>query len=99
MRGSVACEGPEAMLATVKELEGFEADGASFEAWRIKNTHHRKAEVVGGYRDVMLIGAFSAEVEGERVRTVVEVQVIDATFLAIKKYMHLPFSIARGDYW
>ena len=30
---------------------------------------------------------------------VVEIQVIDTTFLAVKKNMHRPFSVYRGDFW
>ena len=30
---------------------------------------------------------------------IVEIQVIDATFLEVKKHMHKPFTIVRGDFW
>ena len=48
------------MLDKVKQLQGIEdGEGRRFEAWRVKNTHHPAAVVVGGYRDVKLVGIYS----------------------------------------
>ena len=46
------------------------------------------------YRDVKVVGRFSAAA----LALVVEVQVVEAAFLAGKKSMHLPLAIARGDF-
>jgi len=105
VRGSVRAEGDDEMVNVVERLRSL-ASGTelgSFECWRVKNTHHAVAgeEVVGGYRDVKVIGRFRAPGEtpgGLPVSMIVEVQVVDAVFLAIKKYMHKPYSIERGDF-
>lgn len=52
-----------------------------------------------GYRDVKVLGKFSAETGGTPLSMVVEVQVLDAGFLKVKKCMHKPFTILRGDFW
>ena len=84
-----------------------DAAGRHFAAWRIKNTHHPDAvvrrrgsreqavSVVGGYRDVKVLGKFTAS----DLAMVVEIQVIDTTFLEVKCHMHKPFTIRRGDFW
>lgn len=101
VRGSVTVDGADAMVAVADQLRADTQDGAGrrFEAWRIKNTHHRDAVVVGGYRDVKVLGKFSADLGEETVAMIVEIQVIDATFLSVKTHMHKPFTIARGDFW
>ena len=65
----------------------------------MNNTHHPDASVIGGYRDVKVLGKFSAEKEDETLAMVVEIQVIERVFLAVKTHMHKPFTIARGDFW
>ena len=55
--------------------------------------------VVGGYRDVKVLGKFSAKTEDETLAMIVEIQIIDAVFLRVKTFMHKPFTIARGDFW
>lgn len=54
--------------------------------------------MVGGYRDLKIIGKFGAEIGTEMLFMVVEVQVIDSVFVSIKKYMQLPYTITRGDF-
>ena len=76
-----------------------DGQGRRFEAWRIKNTHHPHADIVGGYRDFKIIGKFTAECARETLAMVVEIQIIEKQFLNVKKDMHLPFTIARGDFW
>eukprot|EP00440_Ansanella_granifera_P008386 gb/GFBE01009085.1/.p1 GENE.gb/GFBE01009085.1/~~gb/GFBE01009085.1/.p1 ORF type:complete len:771 (+),score=149.00 gb/GFBE01009085.1/:1-2313(+) len=105
VRGSVCADGDEEIVQVVTQLQqlGSASELGSFECWRIKNTHHAAAgeEVVGGYRDVKVIGKFSAGCASETglpLSMVVEVQVIDRQFLDIKKYMHKPYSIERGDF-
>jgi hypothetical protein len=54
------------------------------------------------YRDVKVIGQFTAGagLDGSQsLSMVVEIQVIDTTFLNVKKNMHRPFSVYRGDFW
>lgn len=95
VRGSVTCDGPDAVLAALQKLTDRPAEqGRSFEAWRVKNTHHPKATTVGGYRDVKVLGKLSA---GD-MSMVVEIQLIDKRFLEIKKYMHKAYAIKRGDF-
>jgi hypothetical protein len=73
----------------------------SFECWRIKNTHHPSATVIGGYRDVKVFGKFSATIEGEAepLSMLVEIQIVDQVFLNVKKFMHKPFTVERGDFY
>lgn len=69
--------------------------------WRIKNTHHADAEdMTGGYRDVKVLGKFTARRQrlGLQVSMIVEVQVIDTVYMDIKKYMHKAYAIDRGDF-
>ena len=63
----------------------------------LANTHHPDAVIVGGYRDLKLLGKFTSS--GKGLSMIVEIQIIDAVFLAVKQSMHKPFSIARGDFW
>ena len=88
-------------MAVAEQLRAGAQDGAGrrFEAWRVKNAHHPDAEVVGGYRDLKVLGKFSAELAEETLSMVVEIQIIDEVFLGVKKHMHKPFAIARGDFW
>ena len=78
--------------------ESGEADeaGRRFEVLRVKNTHHRDAVIVGGYRDIKLLGKFSAPGD---LGMIVEIQVIDKYFVETKKFMHKPFTIVRGDFY
>lgn len=101
VRGSVTVDGAEAMIAIAKELRAGPTDGKGrrFEAWRVKNTHHPDATIVGGYRDIKVLGKFSAELETETLSMIVEIQIIEKVFLAVKCFMHKPFTIARGDFW
>ena len=100
VRGSVVADGSGDMITVCERLRRGASDreGRRFDTWRIKNTHHRSAKVVGGYRDVKCIGRFHTEVDGTLVSMITEVQVIDATFLTIKRHMHRPFAISRGDF-
>ena len=50
---------------------------------------------MGGYRDVKVIGELTI---GESDSMLVEVQLIDRVFLDIKKFMHRPYSVGRGDF-
>lgn len=96
VRGSVVAKGSEMLevLGKLRDPEQAKDDKRRLEVWRIKNTHHADAKVVGGYRDIKVLGKFSA---GE-LSMVVEVQIIDATFLEVKKYMHKVYAIERGDF-
>ncbi|CAK0857197.1 unnamed protein product, partial [Prorocentrum cordatum] len=106
VRGSVEANGAEAMIDTVEQLQRLNKLSAHgrFDVWRIKNTHHAGAdETTGGYRDVKVLGRFTARKKkgGEftmPISMIVEVQVIDSVYLDIKKYMHKAYSIDRGDY-
>lgn len=96
VRGSVVAEGSE-MLDVLRKLRDPEqaTDGTRrLDVWRIKNTHHPDAKVVGGYRDIKVLGKLSSG----GVAMVVEVQIIDARFLMVKKYMHKVYAIQRGDF-
>jgi len=107
VRGSVAADGAEAMLATKEKLHSLapsEPGYTGFEVWRVKNTHHHDStETLGGYRDMKVLGLFSAPApEGSGLQPlsmIVEVQVIDTAFLSIKKSMHKVYAIRRGDFW
>ncbi len=52
VRGSVTADGAEAMVAVAEQLRAGPVDeaGRRFECWRIKNTHHEAAAIVGGSR-------------------------------------------------
>merc|ERR1719401_778473 len=72
-----------------------------FEVWRIKNTHHADAEdMIGGYRDVKVLGRFTAPQRRKAlsISMIVEVQVIDSVYMDIKKFMHKAYAIDRGDF-
>eukprot|EP00927_Polykrikos_kofoidii_P002806 TRINITY_DN11120_c0_g1_i4.p1 TRINITY_DN11120_c0_g1~~TRINITY_DN11120_c0_g1_i4.p1 ORF type:complete len:1173 (+),score=234.61 TRINITY_DN11120_c0_g1_i4:233-3751(+) len=107
VRGSVRAQGAWEMSETIAKLrsigKGTRNMDYKFEAWRIKNTHHHdSAETTGGYRDVKVLGRFTAPYEKtERdlpISMIVEVQVIDSVFMDVKKFMHKAYSIARGDF-
>jgi len=96
VRGTVKCDGGQEMLRVLNHLRGLHP---TFEVWRIKNTHHPMAQVVGGYRDVKVLGRFDAgEVDGLRLCMVVEVQVIDEEFARVKAHMHKAYALDRGDF-
>lgn len=101
VRGSVTAEGADEMIRIATELRNSPRDaaGRSFSAWRVKNTHHATAVVVGGYRDVKILGVFTATVGSERMSMVVEIQIIDSVFLEIKRHMHKVYAIDRGDFF
>lgn len=106
VRGSIEADGAEAMIDTVEQLQQLSrlSTHGRFDAWRVKNTHHASAdETTGGYRDVKVLGKFTARKKkgGEfpmPISMIVEVQVIDRVYLDIKTYMHKAYSIDRGDY-
>jgi hypothetical protein len=106
VRGSIEADGAEAMIDTVEHLQRLNklSTHGRFDVWRVKNTHHASAdETTGGYRDVKVLGKFTARKKkgGEfpmPISMIVEVQVIDRVYLDIKKYMHKAYSIDRGDY-
>ena len=63
------------------------AEGADERRWIRKNAMRLA-------RDTATLEGFAPQV-GE----LVEVQVIDKKFLDIKRHMHKPFTVARGDFW
>ena len=96
VRGSVICAGPEEMVGALKTLEGNPTvNGITFSIKRIKNTHHKEAANVGGYRDVKVIGALAA---ADGACMLVEIQIIDSEFVGFKKYMHRLYGLWRGDF-
>lgn len=106
VRGSLRADGPEQMTQIVDQLQqlNWMSSQGKFEVWRIKNSHHDRAEeMTGGYRDVKVLGRFTARrgKMGSRplpISMIVEVQVIDVVYLDIKNYMHKAYSIDRGDF-
>jgi len=103
VRGAITAQGPDDLIEIVDKLQKLSTMGeiGKFEAWRIKNTHHHSAsEVVGGYRDVKVLGCFTAARKrmGFKVSQIVEIQVIDVVFTEIKKFMHKAYAIDRGDF-
>jgi ankyrin repeat protein len=106
VRGSLRADGPREMEDIVDQLQklNWMSTNGKFEVWRIKNSHHDKAEeMTGGYRDVKVLGRFTAR-EGKMgsypvpISMIVEIQVIDVVYLDIKNYMHKAYSIDRGDF-
>merc|ERR1712232_165431 len=106
VRCTLEADGSQDTIAVVNQLRQLNSMGelGKFEVWRIKNTHHQKVqdqELVGGYRDVKVLGRFSAKdlsSTGLPLCMLVEVQVVDTVFLKVKGYMHLPYAILRGDF-
>ena len=100
VRGSVIVDGAGAMIEVIEKLRGNPGDGEGrrFEAWRLKNTHHSGAVVVGGYRDVKVLGRFSAVTVEETLAMIVEIQVVELTFFEVKEHMHKLYAVARGDF-
>jgi len=106
VRGSLRADGPQEMEDIVDQLQklNWMSTYGKFEAWRIKNSHHDEAEeMTGGYRDVKVLGRFTAR-EGKMgshpitISMIVEIQVVDVVYLDIKNYMHKAYSIDRGDF-
>jgi len=106
VRGSLKADGPREMADIVGQLQKLDwmSTHGKFAVWRIKNSHHHKAEeMTGGYRDVKVLGRFTAR-EGKMgshpipISMIVEIQVIDVVYLDIKNYMHKAYSIDRGDF-
>ena len=96
VRGAVKCDGEHGMLQDLETMKSNPTLGPiRFRTKRIKNTHHEDASTVGGYRDVKVIGELTI---GESDSMLVEVQLIDRVFLDIKKFMHRPYSVGRGDF-
>jgi len=96
VRGAVKCDGEHGMLQDLETMKSNPTLGPiRFRTKRIKNTHHLDASTVGGYRDVKVIGELTI---GESDSMLVEVQLIDRVFLDIKKFMHRPYSVGRGDF-
>ena len=96
VRGAVKCDGEDGMLQDLETMKSNPTLGPiRFRTKRIKNTHHLDASTVGGYRDVKVIGELTI---GESDSMLVEVQLIDRVFLDIKKFMHRPYSVGRGDF-
>ena len=96
VRGAVKCDGEDGMLQDLETMKSNPTLGPiRFRTKRIKNTHHEDASTVGGYRDVKVIGELTI---GESDSMLVEVQLIDRVFLDIKKFMHRPYSVGRGDF-
>merc|ERR1712232_505320 len=66
VRCSLKAKGAEDMISVVKKVSslGEMSPTGKFEVWRIKNTHHSSVDardIVAGYRDVKLIGRFTAK--------------------------------------
>ena len=96
VRGAVKCDGEHGMLQDLETMKSNPTLGPiRFTTKRIKNTHHVDASTVGGYRDVKVIGELTI---GESDSMLGEVQLIDRVFLDIKKFMHRPYSVGRGDF-
>ena len=96
VRGAVKCDGEDGMLQDLETMKSNPTLGPiRFTTKRIKNTHHVNASTVGGYRDVKVIGVLTI---GESDSMLVELQLIDRVFLDIKKFMHRPYSVGRGDF-
>jgi ankyrin repeat protein len=111
VRCTIMCEHAEDMISVVKCLKSppsasqtANAATGMLEVWRIKNTHHHGVDIatlVGGYRDVKIIGRYtfpSSDKQALPISMLVEVQVLDKVFADVKKYMHRPYSINRGDF-
>eukprot|EP00929_Paragymnodinium_shiwhaense_P047860 TRINITY_DN24277_c0_g1_i1.p1 TRINITY_DN24277_c0_g1~~TRINITY_DN24277_c0_g1_i1.p1 ORF type:complete len:849 (+),score=233.62 TRINITY_DN24277_c0_g1_i1:219-2765(+) len=106
VRCSLEAEGGEDMIKVVKELRQLHtmSDLGQLEVLRIKNSHHRafpEQEILGGYRDVKVLGRFTAKApmpNGLPISMIVEIQVVDAFFLKVKKYMHMSYTVIRGDF-
>jgi hypothetical protein len=68
-------------------------------ALRRKNGFHTDAPSAGGYRDVKYNLLFqSSTVAGAMGRAIVEVQIIVAAYLKVKKKMHAVYRVDRGDF-
>ena len=50
-------------------------------------------------RDVKVLGKFRADLGTEVMAMLVEIQIIDAAFLEVKRLMHPLYKIERGDFW
>mmetsp|Transcript_116837 Transcript_116837/g.330563 ORF Transcript_116837/g.330563 Transcript_116837/m.330563 type:complete len:852 (-) Transcript_116837:147-2702(-) len=106
IRCTLKADGAENMISLVHKVQslGEMSRRGKFSVWRIKNTHHVSqdaGEIVGGYRDVKLLGLFTASApfdNGLAVSMIAEVQVIDKVFFEVKTFMHRAYAIARGDY-
>jgi hypothetical protein len=103
VRGSIRAEGANEMVQTIEKLQAMKkmSTYGKFEVWRIKNTHHADAEdMTGGYRDVKVLGRFTARRQrvGSPISMIVEIQVIDSVYMEIKKFMHKAYAIDRGDF-
>ena len=92
VRGSVTCRTEAEVVAAKAKLE------ERFTVVRVKNTHHPDAPTVGGYRDVKVFVVVGCAVGGVEHRMVCEVQLLLASFLKVKKSMHLLYALHRGDF-
>ena len=98
VRGAVCCKNSKEMMKNIHKLKKNPANKhGKFIIKRIKNSHHPEAaRYPGGYRDVKVIGAFFADETDNCM--LVETQFIDRKILQVKKFMHRPYGIGRGDY-
>merc|ERR1712187_166057 len=99
LRCSLRGAGAEAMLSMKDRLHNLSPHegGLGFDVWRVKNTHHPDAQTVGGYRDIKVLGLFTAPATeaGQQLAMIAEVQILDVEFIAIKKCMHKVYAIQR----
>ena len=97
VRGSVTCNGEDEMLRAISLLRTNPVLGeAKFEVKKIENGHH--VDNHHHQRHVKVIGALHTIVSSRPACMLVEVQLIDTVFLAVKKFQHRPHQIIRGDY-
>ena len=89
----------QAALALVARLDAATLVQHGVVALRRKNGFHPDAPSAGGYRDIKYNLLYqSAKVPGALGRAVVEVQIIVAAYLKVKKKMHAVYRVDRGDF-
>ena len=92
------CAATAQRLCTILDKATIERD--HMEPLRRKNGFHPSNNAsTGGYRDVKYNMMFQSPTRpGAAGRTIVEIQVILASYLDVKKRMHAIYKIDRGDY-
>jgi hypothetical protein len=98
-RCSLCVEDPYAAEAVFAALDSATVMQDRIAPLRRKSGFAVGVEVVGGYRDVKYNMRFqSQEVPGPAGVSIVEIQVILQSYLAVKKRMHAIYRVNRGDF-
>merc|ERR1711879_58421 len=96
VRGSIECNTEEEVKLIYDLAVGLKVEEDGAEVVRVKNGFHTPA--VGGYCDLKLFLQIAKDCGSSRICHICELQVHLQSFLARKKYTHMPYVIDRGDF-